>query len=259
MKNLMLRLAPLAVLFCAAGALAAGTNEANVARDYTDIVAPAEMQAYVAGMKAYNQCLAEHGFKYAWTAWMHETGNTYAVSYDTDNLSWADFDAMHKEGQACDSVFGSQVNPHLKSETSAFYTQMPGMIHMSKSMMSGPASGLIVVVDFTLKPGREAYETFTSDVKMLYRAMAKSNWPGYSATYEVRDAGAGAPDFVLVLPNKNWAELGSEIKPPLWTMVAKVYGQKKADEIRKSLDGAIANSSSHVDSYDPELAYIPRH
>jgi hypothetical protein len=54
---------------------AAGANKTNVARDCTDSVAPANVQACEAGNKSYNQCLTQHGFKYPWTVWMHETSD----------------------------------------------------------------------------------------------------------------------------------------------------------------------------------------
>jgi hypothetical protein len=77
----MKRIAPWLVsgmaLFCVA-AQAADMGQASVRRVYTDSVAPADQQAYEAGVKTFNKCLADHGFKYRWTAWLHETGDTHA-------------------------------------------------------------------------------------------------------------------------------------------------------------------------------------
>lgn len=257
MKISALRLLPLVALFCVAGAQGAEMSKANVQRDYTDTVAPAEQQAYVAGVKAYNQCLAEHGFKYTWTAWSHETGNTYTYSYVSNPVTWADFDTMHEQGKACDAVWMAQVNPHLMSETSAFMVAHPEMSHMPGDM--GVGTGLIGVTYFTLKSGREPYETFMKNAKLIAEAAAKANWTSHYGFGEVQDAGPGAPDFIFVFPAKNWADYGQPVNPSVWKMLEGVYGKKKAEEIRKSVNDTIKHISSHVDSYDADLTYTPAH
>ncbi|MGH8128324.1 MAG: hypothetical protein ACRETC_08155 [Gammaproteobacteria bacterium] len=246
---------PLAALLCVTAAQAASMDKSNVVRDYTDTVAPAEQQAYEAGIKNYNQCLSQHGFKFAWTAWSHVTGNTYMYSYDSDPATWADFDAMHTAGKACDSVWESDVNPHLMSETSAYMAAMPGMSYMPKGWR--PGSGLVDVNYFTLKNGRAANEAFTNGIKKIYAAAAKTHWSGYSITSQVVGGGPGAPDYVLVIPAKNWADYGAAPNPSLWKMVANVYGKKKAAEIRKSINDAIKSSSEHMDRYNADLTYTP--
>ncbi|MGH8291653.1 MAG: hypothetical protein ACREV7_22200, partial [Steroidobacteraceae bacterium] len=63
-----------------------GTHAANASKtlvtiDYTDTIAAAEMQAYVAGIKAYTRCLRERGVKFNEYALDHVTGrNTYKIS-----------------------------------------------------------------------------------------------------------------------------------------------------------------------------------
>jgi len=255
MKFITLFLVPLATLFCMAGAQAAGMDHSNVVRDYTDTVSPAEQKAYEDGVKTYNQCLSQHGFKFTWTAWSHVTGNTYMYSYDTNPSTWADFDKMHDTGGVCDEVWQSAVNPHLVSETSAFMVGMPELSHMPKNM--GLGSGLIDVTYFKLKAGHEARDTFTNTIKMIAEAATKSNWPGHYQFASVQDAGPGAPDFILVWASKNWADFGMDINPPLWKMVEDTYGKKKANELRMSLNDVIVDSSSHVDEYNQDLTYKP--
>lgn len=255
MKRITPWLVPLAALLCVTFAHAAGMDKSNVVRDYTDTIAPAEQLAYEAGVKNYNQCLHQHGFKFNWTAWAHETGNTYMYSYDSDPLTWADFDAMHSTGKACDAIWDSEVNPHLISETSAFMTVMPELSHMPKGMDVG--SGLIEVTYFKLKSGHKAQEAFTNGAKMIARAAEKSNWPGHYGFSAVQDAGPDAPDFVLVWPSRNWADFGQDINPSLWKMVEGVYGKKKTDTLRKSLNWAIEDTSSHLDRYNSDLTYTP--
>ncbi|AIF47811.1 hypothetical protein HY57_11310 [Dyella japonica A8] len=254
MKTSSLRLAVALAVSCAGTAMAAdNSSKVTVVRDYTDIVAPADQAAYEAGVKSFNQCLSQHGFKYTWTAWTHETGDTYAYSYVSDPLPWAAFDAMRTAGKACDAAIRSDVNPHLKSETSAFFKTLPELSHMAKGVTIN--SPYIEVIYFKLKPGHEPHETFLDVAKKITAAAEKTKWPGNFAIGEVLDAGAGAPNFIVLLPAKSWAELGKDPDTPLWTMMENAYGKQDAQAMRKSLNDAIQEQSSHVDSYSEELTY----
>ena len=145
------------------------------------------------------------------------------------------------------------LNPHLLSETSAFYVLHPGLSYMSKEATSDEQ--LIEVVSFRLKSGEEAYKTFMSDVKMIYTAFEKTHRLDYSMTLDVTDAGSDAPDFIIAIPHKNWADLGKDVNPPLWTVMANVYGPKKAQSIHKSLDAVIVKSFVHIDRRNADLTY----
>ena len=241
------------------GTYAAEASKAVVNRDYTDTVSPPDQQAYEAGVKAYNQCLRDHGSKYAWTAWAHETGDVYSYSYVIGPYTWEDFDAMRDVSKACDATWRAQGNPHLKGETSAFIVDQPEMSHMARDWAKQAPPELIDVVYFTLKPGHEVHEAFTTTAKKLAAAADKAKWPYDYRFLELQGAGDDAPDYVLVSPNKNWAEYGTEANPTFWKMVEGVYGKAEADALRKSINDATAKMSEHVDSYNPDLSYIPGH
>ena len=108
--------AALAVSACAS-AYAADANQAMVMRDFTDTVAPAQQQAYEAGLKAYNQCLREHHVKFRESTVTHETGNDYMYSTDVGPLTWADVDTLYAEANSCYATWRAQGNLHLKSDT----------------------------------------------------------------------------------------------------------------------------------------------
>jgi len=234
---------------------AADMNQLSMSYDIEDTVAPAEQAAYEAGVKSYNQCLSKHGFKFAVPALNHVTGNTYMYSYVVMVPDWAALDTNHAMAGVCDAEFAADVNPHLLSETAAVTTVAPGFSHYPNN--TAPMTPLTEVISFTLKPGMAAYKAFTNGVKAIYAAEAKSNWPYYSELDEMNYAGAGAPDFQLIIPARSWAEIGKPESPSVWKMLANVDGQRKADEIHKSIDDAIASSEAHVDRYDPSLSYAP--
>jgi hypothetical protein len=257
MKKFSALAATAAALMCAGGVQAAGTTPTSLSFDIEDTVAPAQQAAYEAGVKNYNQCLSQHGVKFAVPALEHVTGNTYVYSYVVILPNWAGLDANHAMARVCDSAFESDINPHLLSETAAITTVMPGFSHYPNNV--APITPLTEVVSFTLKPGMAAYNAFTKGVKAIYAAEAKSNWPHYSELDAMNYAGPGAPDFQLIIPAHSWAEIGTPESPSVWKMLANVYGQRKADEIRKSIDDAIASTEEHVDRYDRSLSYMPPH
>lgn len=253
MKIITSCVVPAIALLAATSVYAAEAEKANVSRVFNDIVAPAEQQAYETAVKSYNKCLGQHGFKFTWLAWSHETGDTYKYSYVAGPYTWADFDTMHTTSKACDAVWRSEANAHLKSETSAFLVAMPELSHMPKDKDAKPA--LINVTYFTLKNGREADDAFTDGVKKITVAADKANWSGHFTLYKVKGADKDAPDYILVTPYKSWAEYGPGANPPVWKMVEGVDGKQAADALRKSLNDAIQDASAHVDSYSDELTY----
>ncbi|MBD8874059.1 hypothetical protein [Rhodanobacter sp. DHB23] len=236
-------------------AVAADSGNAVVWRDFTDTVAPAQQLAYEAGIKAYNQCLAEHHVKFSEPTVTHETGNDYMYSSDVGPITWADMDTLDAEAKACDATWRAQGNPHLKSETSAFMILQPDMSNLPAGWQTHAAPPILRVIDYTLKPGREAETAFSSSIKKIAAAAAKAKWPYYWMTAQIEGGGDGAPDYILVIRSKSWAEVGAEPNPALWKMVAGVYGQADADALRKSLDDSIAKGSDHFDKYNADLSY----
>jgi hypothetical protein len=257
MKSMKPCLALAIALLCSAGAKAAEMDKANVIRSFTDTVAPADQEAYEAGVKSYNQCLSQHGSKYAWTALVHETGDTYQYSYVSSPVTWAAFDAMRAANKACDQTWRTAANPHLKGETSAFMVQRPDLSHMSGDMAL--TSPLLEVRFFKLKQGHEASEAFTNVAKQIAAAAEKTHWSAHYMFGEVQDSGEDAPDFILLIPAKNWADFGADPNPTVWKMVENAYGKPTADSLRKSLNDSIQSDSSHIDSYSAELTYMPAH
>lgn len=236
-------------------AFAADSDKAVVMRDWTDTVAPAHQQAYEAGLKAYNQCLAEHHVKFSEPTVIHETGNDYLYSSDVGPMTWADLDDFGEQAKACDATWRAQANPHLMGETSAFMVVQPEMSHLPADWRTQTPPPILHVIDYTLKPGHDANVAFTDAVKKIAAAAAKAKWPYYWLTAQIQGGGDGAPDYTLVIRSKNWADVGVEPNPALWKVVADTYGQASADAIRKSLNDAIAQTSDHFDRYNAELSY----
>ena len=236
-------------------AKAAGMEKASVYRVYNDTVTPAAQQAYENAVKTYNKCLAAHGSKTTWTAWLHETGDTYTYSYISGPATWANFDAMRAADKACDASWRENANPHLKSEISEFVERMPELSHMNGD--GEKTDALMEVTFYTLKGGHEVAQSFRDAVKKITAAAEKSGWPGNYMTLKVVDGGQGVPDYIVASYSKNWADFGKENDQPFWKMVEGVYGKSEADALLKSLNDDIKEMSSHIDRRSAELTYTP--
>lgn len=249
MKTVLFGAAALAAALFTLNAQAAG--QANVWRVWNDTVAPAQQQAYEAGIKTFNACLQQHHFQFGVAAYTQSTGNTYQYAYVIGPVTWADFDVNHAF-TACNTVYSAAVDPHLQSETSGYLTLAPGMSHTPATM--GPLV-LLDVNQFTLKPGQAAHDAFVNAVKEIYQALGKAKWPYYSDTFAVDAAGPGAPDYELVGYMNNWAQFGAEPNPSLMSVLDKAYGKKKAGEIMNSVNNSIASSEESVYRASAALTY----
>lgn len=247
-------LSALALVF-GASANAADNSNNVVSQDYTDTVTPAHQAAYEDGVKAWNQCLREHGSRYAWNAYVHVTGDVYKYSYVTGPHSWEDFDAMRKTNESCDATWREKSNPYLQGESSTFMIDQPDLSYLPATWRNDPQPALIDVIYFTLKRGHEANEAFTSALKKIAAAAVKTKSTVYFRTLSIQAGDDGAPDYILVLPSKDWADYGKLVNSSPWPMVEKAYGKTEADALRKSLNDAIDKTSEHIDRYNAELTY----
>ena len=109
---------------------AADADKALVAIDYTDSVAPAEMQAYVAGIKAWVRCPREHRVTFNEYAANHVTGrDTCRISFERQPVTWAQRGELDDKSAPCKATFNTQVDPHLKSESGTAVVEEPEMSH----------------------------------------------------------------------------------------------------------------------------------
>lgn len=93
--------------------------------------------------------------------------------------------------------------------------------------------------------------------KKYTAAAAKTHWEGHFSGWDIQGAGQGAEDFVLVWPNKNWADIGHDPSPSIKQMMASVYGKKAAAAIHEDFVTSLADSWSDAWSYEKDLSYKP--
>jgi len=245
-------LAALAVLLAASMGLAQVAG-ASVTRVYVVVVPAAQDHAFNVGVKAWQKCLRAHGTKEATYAYDAETGDLSRYLFLNEYSTWGDMDAHDPAGKACLPTFRTAVLPHVGqaysdvAELNAKDTYMPGEA-------AGPMP-LMWVTAFRIKYGYGA--DFQNGMAKFAAAAAKIHWQGHFAAYDISGAGQGAEDFVVVWPNKNWADAGTEPSPSAKDMMYSVYGKAAADAMFEKYRNAIAEGWSDVWSYDKDLSLVP--
>lgn len=222
----------------------------TVTRVYIVEVPPAEDHAFNEGVKAWNKCLHEHGFKRTSYVYDSETGDLTRYLFLNVYTSWAAMDTQDPAGKPCRSIFTTSVQPHASkafSEVSvlnAKETYMPGGDTVPWPIMWVDA--------YRIKPGHGP--AFNGGMAQFASAAAKTHWQGHFAGYDIEGGGNDAPDFVIAWPNKNWADVGTDPSPSVKDMMAGVYGAAAAESGHQKFTDAIAEHWSDAWSYDKDLS-----
>ena len=242
-----------AALLAAAFALAQAASAGPVTRVFVIEVPPAQDHAFNHGLKSYEKCLRAHGASHATYAYDSETGDTDRYLFLEPHNAWGGMDAHDPAGKACHALFDSAVLPHFSqsfselAELNAKDTYLPGG--------DSDPTPIMWVESYRIKPGQEP--KFTDALAKLAAAAAKAHWEGHFAGYDIEGAGQGGEDFVLVWPNKSWADVGTDPSPSTKDLMESTYGKAVAAANHRNFVGAIAEYWSDAWSYDKDLSYLP--
>lgn len=248
-------LAALAAVLGVSMGLAQGARAETlpIARVFVVQVPPAQDHAFNEGVKAWEKCLKDHGDKQATVAYDAVTGDLSRYLFLNRYTTWAAMDMREPAGKACRGIFATQLLPHVGSaysdvsEFNAKDSYMPEDDTVPAPMMWVDA--------YRIKPGQG--DDFKDSLAMFASAAAKAHWEGHFSGWDVNGAGQGGPHFVLVWPNKNWADVGQQPNPSTKDMMDSAYGKDAAKANHDKFMGAIAEHWSDGWSFDKDLSYIP--
>lgn len=242
-----------ALLFAAALGLTQAATAGAITRVFVVEVPPAQDQAFNQGMKSYEKCLRDHGATHATYVYDAETGDVGRYLFLEDYSAWGGMDVHSAAGKACHALFGAAVLPHFShafsevAELNAKDTYMPGG--------DADPTPIMWVEAYRIKPGQA--DNFRDALGMLAAAAAKAHWQGHFAGWDIDGAGQGGEDFVLVWPNRSWADVGQEPSPSAKDLMSSAYGKAAAVANHQKFLGAIAEDWSDAWSYDKGLSFIP--
>lgn len=242
-----------AALAACAGLAQAATAPPPVTRVFIVAVPPAQDHAFNVGIKAWWKCMRTHGVRQATYTYDSETGDLTRYLFLNPYSSWGAMDTHDPAGKACMPVFLTTVQPHASqvfsevAELNAKETYMPG---------GDPDPAPILWVDaYRIKPGQG--DTFKDSLAQFAAAAAKTHWQGHFEGYDIDGSGQGGENFVLVWPNKNWADVGQDPSPSAKDMMKNVYGAAAAESNHQKFLATIAEHWEDAWSYDKDLSLIP--
>lgn len=247
------------VLFSAGAQEAKALVKEMVFRVFTDVVDPAEQQAYETAIKGYGQCLGAHKYTGSMRAYGGESGDTYRYTLVMGVPNWAGLDGMRDAVKACDSTWRLTGNRHLKSETSLILSEVPALSYLPQALALQPLQvkpALVKVTSFVLKDS-SGEQSFLNGISQLRASAAKSTWGGNFIVYQVYGGTSAAPAYVMISSYKGWTEFGAAGKADAVQMLETVNGKDNADALRKTIADTVSKTSTHVDSYIENLSYVP--
>jgi hypothetical protein len=247
------RFAGLAVVLAASIGLAQAADSTAVTRVYVVSVPAAQDHAFNVGIKAWEKCLKDHGTKQATAAYEAETGDMSRYLFLNEYSSWGAMDAHDAAGKACSATFGTAVLPHVGVAFSEV-----AMMNAKESYMPGgdPNPAPMLWADaYRIKAGQDA--AFHNALRQFAAGATKSQWDAHFAGYDIAGSGQGGEDFVIVWPNKSWADSGQDPNPSADDMMAKVYGMAAAESMHQQFLASIAEHWSDAWSYNKDLSVTP--
>jgi hypothetical protein len=247
------RLTCLGVWLAGSLGLAQAASPAAVVRVYVGIVPPAQGSAFAAGLKAWEKCLSDHGSRQRLVTYAAQSGDLGRYMFLEDHEAWAGMDKDDAANTACAPEFRTEVASYLSQGRSEI-----AVLNAKESYLPegdpDPAA-MLWVEAYRLKPGYG--EAFSEAFAKYAAAAAKIHWQAHFGGYDIQGSGKGGEDFVLVSPNKSWADLGADPMPSPKQMMESVYGKAAARAVRGKFEGAIAEEWSDIWSYDKDLSYLP--
>jgi hypothetical protein len=243
-------IAALAALTVASAALARTALAASVTRVYIVDVPAASDHAFREGVAAWHRCERANGDRSTVLVYDAETGDLSRYAFLEPHASWADMDNKNPADEACRVLFRDGVLPTVKDAYSEILQQDPKITYMPGG--DPDPAPIVWVSAFRFKPGQSS--EFHAGLGKFAAAAAKTHWQGHWAGYDVVGAGQGGEDFLMLWPNKNWADVGTDPKPSDKEMMDSVYGKSAAEANHKRVTDSIADVWSDAWSYDKELS-----
>lgn len=249
----MLTVTVLGLILASGLVVAQAADSGGVIRDYQVIVPPPRDHAFREGMKHWERCLRDHGSSQTIYAYDAETGNQSRYAFVVPHSSWAELGQHTAAGKACQDTFDRSVAPHVTGVVSVIRQADP---KASYDPDNSPATtALWWVEDYRIKPGK--YRQFLGIAHAFAAAAAKTSWQVHFKGYEVIGGGEGSPQFMLVFPNKSWAEAGMKPNPSTRKMMNSVYGKTAAAALSHNLHRLIRDDWGSLWSYDKDLSWLP--
>lgn len=238
-----------ALLVLAALPLAAQQDQANVSRAFWVKPKPGMAQEFEKAAKAHLDWHRQQKDTWTWTTLQFETGERLGqFIVVTQGHRWEEFDARAEFDKADVENWAATVGPHVESTSSVFSV---ARLDVSRPLADPTPPAMTLAIYFHVKPGTDA--DFNYCMRKFHEAIGKTNWPG-NYTWLQRVAGTDVPQYVLVLPRKNWAAFKPGEKR-FDQMLEEAFGAQEARELLEKFGATVRYETAEILRHRPDLSY----
>lgn len=207
--------------------------------------------AFRQGMKAWHKCLWAQGDRSPSIVYDAASGDLSRYAILIPHHTWGGMDRTMPGGKACRALFTAAVLPYVQAAYGEITQLSPKTTYMPEP--NPQPAPMLWVAAFRIRIGES--RQFEEGLAQFAAAARKTHWEGHFSGYDVIGAGEGGADFLLVWPNKNWADVGTQPSPSARQMMDAVYGKARAQAMHKRWAESITDAWSDGWSYDKGLSY----
>lgn len=247
---LLVALLALAPLFATAQDNA---GKKNVASIWVMWVKPGHSADFEKAFRQHAEWRKSNGEDFSWQVFQPVAGDDLAhyVVY-TGNHAWAEFDANQKwdTGNKATDKFIEKVGTSIDRYSHYFGTDEEDLSYWPESASN---FSLLEVTDLKFAPGK--YGDFRKALGTFKKSAEAQKWKGY---WSISSQTGGSTDATVVFPHANYADM-AQPTPSFMDMLGKQLGGKdKAMATWTELQKSIAESSTTLYLYRPDLSTPPK-
>jgi hypothetical protein len=247
-----MRTVPRFLVALAVAAAALAWNEAaaqTVARSYWFTPPPGQAAAFEQALTAHAAWRKQAGDPWSWEVYQVVNGDRLGTFVArSSGHTWADLDAYDSGfGPTGSQHFGTDVAPHLASETSAIT-----VVDTAHMILPDKPEGyaMVEVVTFHLKA--DQIQAFDRAVDQVHKAILASKWPVHYAWEMPMNGGRGEDRFLAIF-HPNWADF-EPVEPSMEAMLAEQLGKDRAMELFRTMAGSYWETTSMVLRHRPDMS-----
>jgi hypothetical protein len=222
-----------------------------ITKSYALDVKPGAFLTFESAYREHLRWHAKNEDGWAWNAWQvvngAHLGRFLLLSH---GHSWEDFDSDPDMRASEWADFLTHVAPHLENLSSTLQTFEPTL---SNWPADAPQPRLVEITEFELS--FDGFREFRSAIAKIHDAVVEKDPDRHYGWFSTLNGSSGLT-MTLAVPHATWADLAPE-EPPLWTLVAEVYGEAGANEIRTAIAATVNRQQSYIVRYREDLSYQP--
>lgn len=190
--------------------------------------------AFREAVKAYHQCLHDHGYEGAWSTWSNVDGHGRKYHFVSSMDNWAELDSRDEAGETCWSEHHDSLTSHVTAASTHFARHITDW--------SGDAEGYTVVRLHQFRV--EDNGDFRDTVGTITSILKEAEYAHLGTWYQNIGNDSNEPGYFVVAHFDNFAAMDEDRSGPYDALVDAV-GQERADELWEQFNDALRDDREY--------------